>query len=267
MKSKNHKFSEVRKNLTQLDENEINIQIFYKNESVISRLIGLYSIDINGFNFRIPLRFCDYEGRFPSLASAVRFPFILLGYVINKLTNTYIMKSPKPFIVVDAVKFIEKRISKGTKVLEVGAGNSTLWFLGKGCDVTSVEHDEIWAKEILSRADSSTSVLGGALVIEKRQGNEALTFLNSLNQKYDVILVDCMNAYTSRYEVMKIVRQKLNPNGILVLDNSDGPVNWKAVDLMGASNVRVFTGYAYNCPFVCQTRIWDANGMTFSDCH
>ena len=59
-------------------------------------------------------------------------------YLIQKLTKKYVVRNAKPFLVTDAVDFIEKNIADGSRVLEVGAGNSTIWFLAHGCRVTSL---------------------------------------------------------------------------------------------------------------------------------
>lgn len=57
-----------------------------------------------------------------------------------------------PWVTDGAIDFLDTFISERrkmgftTKVFEFGSGNSTLYFLSKGCFVTSVEHDANWAK-------------------------------------------------------------------------------------------------------------------------
>lgn len=63
-----------------------------------------------------------------------------------------------PWVTDGAIDFLDTFISERrkmgfpTKVFEFGSGNSTLYFLSKGCFVTSVEHDTNWAKKIIDTA-------------------------------------------------------------------------------------------------------------------
>jgi hypothetical protein len=63
-----------------------------------------------------------------------------------------------PWITDGAIDFLDtfilerRKIGFSTKVFEFGSGNSTLYFLSKGCFVTSVEHDTSWAKKIIDAA-------------------------------------------------------------------------------------------------------------------
>ena len=256
--AKDDSFDALQKRVVKLDEDQLNINFSYKRPILLNKILGLHTISVNEYTFRRALRFKDILGNRPSFRSSLKFPGILFKYVFQKLSKNYILKKPLPFLVVDAVDFIEKHISTGSKVLEVGAGNSTLWFLKKGCNVTSIEHNKKWAKEIIIHGEEIIKKDGGKLLIEVSKGEEALTYLSKLDQNFDLILIDSMNEYTSRYEALKILKDKLSVDGIIILDNSDGVVNWKALAVLNGVKKRTFTGYAYNCPFVCQTTIWQA---------
>jgi len=143
----------------------------------------------------------------------------------------------------------------------VGAGNSTIWLLSHGCSVTSFEHDKDWAKDIENSAKRLRNYLSGMLEIKVCEGDDALTRMAEFDGNYDVILIDSMNAFTSRFESIKILNEKLSPSGILVLDNSDGVVNWKALAEMDGVTSKKFTAYAYNCPVFCQTTVWHASDI------
>lgn len=258
----NKSISEFRDQIVKLPEEDINIQIYYDKPKFLRQLLGLYSIKVNEFSYSRALRITDFDGRLPSLKSTFKFPGIILKYALQKINKRYVMKKPKPFIVVDAVDYIAKHLHTGSKVLEVGAGNSTLWFLENGCEVTSIEHDKRWAKEILSHAKRSNRFCFSNLTMKVCEGAQALQFLDDTNNKYDVILVDSMNFHTSRYEAIKILKNRLTENGILVLDNSDGIVNWKAMNVLKGIERKQFSGYAYNCPYVSQTTIWHSNDIS-----
>ena len=99
------------------------------------------------------------------------------------------------------------------------------------------------------------------LEIKVCEGDGALTRMAELDGNYDVILIDSMNAFTSRFESIKILKEKLSLSGILVLDSSDGVVNWKALAEMDGVTSKKITGYAYNCPVVSQTTVWYASDI------
>lgn len=258
---KNMMLESFRAELIKLDETEIEIDYVYKKPVFFRKLLGLCTINVNHFSFERAVRFTDIDGNLPSFRSALSYPGILIKYSIQKLTKKYVVKNPKPFLVTDAVDYIEKTITDDCKVLEVGAGNSTLWFLRHGCKVKSIEHNSSWAKDIEENAKKITNGTSAELDLKVFEGEEALEYMSKIDQKFDIILIDSMNFYTSRYESIKILKEKLTADGILVLDNSDGVVNWKAVSEMDGVKSEVFTGYAFNCPFVCQTTVWHASDI------
>lgn len=260
--SKEENIARHRAIIENLNEDNIFIEFRYDKPALLRKILGLNTIVVNEFEFMRALRLTDIDGNWPSFRSTMLYPGILIKYFIQKILKKYIVHNPKPFIVVDAVSYIDNFISDNCKVLEVGAGNSTLWFLNKGCQVLSIEHDKEWATEIEMHAKCNKSISNTNFEIRVSEGKEALKFMSELNQKFDIILIDSMNAFTSRYESIKILKEKLSINGILILDNSDGPVNWKAMSEMGnIRNKKTFTGFAYNSSFVCQTTIWKSSDI------
>ena len=76
------------------------------------------------------------------------------------------------------------RLVEGTeRVLEFGAGSSTLWLDRMGCDVTTYEHHERWATTI--RANVSDNV---TLIHEDAYHLHAREHLTG--QKFDIIVID-----------------------------------------------------------------------------
>ena len=236
----------------------------YKHPKLLRKILGMYTIRVNDFEFTRCLRFTDIDGYLPSLKSSVVYPIIMLKYLFQKLTKKYTIKNPKPFIVFDAVEYMEKFIAsldRQCSVLEVGAGNSSLWFLSKGCKVLSFEHSKEWASDILQHAEKAYPNVSKNLQIDLCQGSEALNKISHVSENFDIILIDSMNEFTSRFEAIKILKNKVSEDGILVLDNSDAPVNWKALSEMQNVKFERFTGYAYNCPVVCQSTIWQGSDI------
>jgi len=67
----------------------------------------------------------------------------------------FILKIERPFtpeLCVSAQKLIKQYILPGKRVLELGSGYSTLWFLEMGCHVVSFEHSLEWYTEVSKAA-------------------------------------------------------------------------------------------------------------------
>ena len=65
---------------------------------------------------------------------------------------------PVPWITYPAKEVLDRVIRPSAKVLEYGAGNSSLWWSGKVSLVAAVEHDAAWADAIRDQAPDNLTV-------------------------------------------------------------------------------------------------------------
>jgi predicted O-methyltransferase YrrM len=158
----------------------------------------------------------------------------------------------------DAIKFLDKIFRPGMKVLELGGGNSSLWFLERGANLTTYEHSSDWGTYLTSRINSKPEFYyTGKMNLKIMQGEETVRDLESHDDHtFDIILVDSMNDFTRRNDCMRAAMKKVKKGGWLILDNSDNPVNWRGADLLNGKDMIKFTGYSPMSLFVCQTTIW-----------
>ena len=232
----------------------------YKNP-VIDRLLGRTTLEWNCDDghketLTASLRFTDYEGNKPSWYSITKLPFILKTYLESK--RSPIMRRPVPFLTMDAIKFLDSMVRPGMRVLEIGGGNSSLWFLERGVNLTTYEHDGEWGKmvqEVISTHPEhyhaerfNLKIMSGANVV-----NDLKTLTN---QHFDIVLVDSMNDFTRRTDCLRVAKEKVKEGGWVILDNSDNPANWPADDIMLGKEMNRFTGYSPMSLFVCQTSFW-----------
>lgn len=235
------------------------MRTFYRRP-LLDRLTGHYTVEweteegpqiLTAHN-----RLTDLEGHLPSLASLMRLPQVAGSYLAAR--RHPILPEPVPFLVWDAIRFLEGALKPGMRVLEVGSGNSTLWFLKRGCRVTSIEHSEAWARHVRGyvseRLDERYAerleqhVVAGEAAVQRIERFD--------DRQFDLALVDCMNEYTSRPDALRAARPKVRADGWMVLDNSDHPQNGPAVEHM-ADRTRIrFTGFAPMASVVCQTSAW-----------
>lgn len=133
-----------------------------------------------------------------------------------------------PWLTDGAVDFIDSHIFwlKSNKlinprVFEFGSGNSTLYFLSRGCYVRSVEHDEVWAEKI--KQVSSNFGYEDRLEMVRQDRPYDNAFLSShVKDGFDLVLIDgrdrvkCLGTVLSN---IKISHGAKPP--IIILDNTE----------------------------------------------
>ena len=164
---------------------------------------------------------------------------------LQSLRPNYLLDKPSPWISFDAIDFISQHVKPQWKVFEYGSGGSTLFWLSKGCDCVSVEHDSAWSNTLTSRFSSTTKIVYRFIAPELLPDSGASSpvdvadptsyrsgagdYLNYSFKKYvesideypdgyfDLILVDGR----ARPSCMLRSISKLKPGGLLVLDNAE----------------------------------------------
>ncbi len=201
---------------------------------------------------RVHNRLTDFEGRLPSLLSCACLPWIAWTRVLAKARK--IVPAPIPFLSMGAVMWLARRVQPGCRVLEWGGGNSTLWFLGRGAEVVTIESSPEWSREIEDEARKRN--VATRLNLQNLSGSAALDFAAGLGRDFDFVLVDCAQAETSRQEAMHASWSKVRRGGWMILDNSDHPHHWEAVREMSPHPGVHFTGYGPMSLVVTRTSLW-----------
>jgi len=122
-----------------------------------------------------------------------------------------------PWITDGAVTFLDGFIGtfekEKPKVFEFGIGNSSLYFLQRGCSVTGVDHDTEWAKKV--RATSELFGLGKRLNISIA---ERPYYRSYTGNGYDIISIDGRD----RVKCLEyVVNCEWKSGSILLLDNTE----------------------------------------------
>lgn len=148
---------------------------------------------------------------------------------------------PKPWMPPDAVSFlgdIVRDLSESrdpVRVLEFGAGSSTVWFDNAGCRVVSVEHNLKW----LERVKKSTTWHTFLVYHQTPYAGITEYFPDGL---FDIVLVDGRR----RVECLERSIRLVAPGGWLILDDANRPryvFAHRAVENVGwEKHVKVSTG-------------------------
>lgn len=232
------------------------VRTFYERpvlDRISARYVVAWTSSDGEHRIRVHNRLRDLQGRPPSWRSVLRLPHVLATYWAVR--RKPLLTRPLPFLTYDAIRQLAQIVAPGTRVLELGSGNSTLWLLQRGAHVTSIEHDPTWASSV--RAEAEQRGFGARLALHCEDGSEALARIaNAREAEFDLALIDCKNAFTSRYHAVELARAKVRSGGWLCLDNSDHPNNWAAAELMADRPRWTHSGYGPMCAVVTQTSLW-----------
>jgi hypothetical protein len=114
--------------------------------------------------------------------------------------------------------WLKQAMGKNPNVFEFGAGNSTLYFLSRGCNVTSVEHDEEWAEKIEKVSDFFDYQERLKMFCRPRPYNESI---KGGNKDFDLIIVDGRDRVSCLESVIAEEKKKDDGKAILILDNTE----------------------------------------------
>ena len=160
------------------------------------------------------------------------FKSLFAIYDLDKLVDLDLAWWPFKTMEILEVKFQKNQHEQKYKVLEWGSGASTIWLLRRGFEVTSIEHDEVWGRQVLVKARNLG--LNFKLIMcapersshpkrpSNKRGFEHLDFENYVNAvpaktMFDLIVIDGR----SRESCLKVAWSHLKRDGIILFDNSN----------------------------------------------
>lgn len=120
-----------------------------------------------------------------------------------------------------------ERPPRPPRVLEFGAGWSTVWFAQLGADVVSVEHSGRWFAEVARALARLYLRADLRLVAPDDFPAQAAEFPDG---HFSLVLVDCIDG--QRLPCVAASLSKLRPGGLLVLDDSHWDMLRPAFDLL-----------------------------------
>jgi hypothetical protein len=148
-----------------------------------------------------------------------------------------------PFRLID---LLGERLEPGMRVFEYGGGGSTLWFLDRGLEVVTDEHDATWGR-ILEETTTSTS--WDLLVHPLDDGGAA--YVGAIDDypdgHFDLVVVDGR----FRARCVDAALAKIRPGGMLVVDDVDRAryaaaleaVPWPRTDFVGFAPAKPSLSY------------------------
>ncbi len=114
-----------------------------------------------------------------------------------------------PWLHPEAVEYLEGLLTPEMRVLEHGAGGSTLWFAERVKEVVTLEHNPEWAEKMRALAPANVRVI--------HTGTQEAR----VTCPFDLFLID--GAREQRGQMILLSPQLVKPGGWVVLDNANRP--------------------------------------------
>jgi hypothetical protein len=120
-----------------------------------------------------------------------------------------------PWYTYPAIEYLSNLDFTQQSVFEYGSGNSSLWWSKKAKSVVSIEHDKEWYDKVRS------SFGGNQTLLYKENNSEYEESITTLNDKYDVIIIDGIRRVECANIIEKYLNKESNEGCLVILDNSD----------------------------------------------
>lgn len=118
---------------------------------------------------------------------------------------------PIPLMSYAFIEYVMGLDISGFSVLEIGGGNSTIFWANQAKSVLTLEHDSSWHAEVNDKIPANVDLRFIA------QGEYAAR-ISELERRFELIIIDCA---ANRFECANAIDGKLARGGIVVLDNSE----------------------------------------------
>ena len=178
-----------------------------------------------------------YELDFARLKSdSFSLPLHLNLWLKDRVLGQSPLQAGFPWINYVVIQFLHHYLKPDMRVLEFGAGGSSVFFLKKKVKLFSIEHENSWIKEV--HEILSPKHLKNWIPHYMKSSNpnqqvpEPKDYLSKIetidNSSIEIALIDGRN----RVECIKKSMPKIKPGGCIILDNSDRPEYAPAYQLL-----------------------------------
>ena len=179
-------------------------------------------------------RFHTERGELMPLLAFFRIPKAL----IDRLTGRYKFI---PWIVPEAVSFLQRRMNQNWKVFEFGSGWSTIWYARHCKKITSIEDNIAWYKVVEDRVLKSHIDNCELKLVNQEKFTDVISAFP--DESFDLIVVDGSEENKdSRVKAILSSMDKIKKGGYLLLDDSDRPQYRSVPEILSGWKLHQFTG-------------------------
>jgi SAM-dependent methyltransferase len=181
-------------------------------------------------------RFHDLTGRLLPLESWISLPLAVMDMTLRMAGR----RRPQPWISYRAARDIERLLLPAWRVLEFGAGMSTIWLAKHSKFVVSVEANAEWYRRVMAML-----ALYGLRNVDLRYRPTVDEYTGAISPEdgvFDLALIDG----DWREETVAPALRAVRPGGLIYVDNADGPGRQAAELLLAVprEHLRYYTDLA-----------------------
>lgn len=181
----------------------------------------------------------------------LRFTLLVLTDPLLDYLNYYIKgerklnkKKPVPRYAFHTLSWLEKKIKQGDikKVVEWGAGNSTLWYAKMGCKVVAIEDNKKWADVLLEIINENT--VSSIQLMYCQNKFEYINVPEDILTDADLIVIDGRNRVECALYIARLIKKKIIKNKIILFDDAQRDKYKLGIEILKsiAHNWEAFTG-------------------------
>jgi hypothetical protein len=159
-----------------------------------------------------------------SVVTAVFTPFFHY-YQAGHFRSSFLLRAvdrfgdPLPWYTYPSIDFLSRRSFSGRRVLEFGAGQSTLWWATRAGSVIAIDADKRWFEKIKCAAPLNVAVY----FAHSPDAETCITHVRKIldeaePKRFDIVVIDGLY----RAELVDVAIGVLEENGAIICDNSDG---------------------------------------------
>jgi hypothetical protein len=142
--------------------------------------------------------------------------------VLRDHENNYL-----PWFTYPAIEALKDWDLSDKRVFEYGSGYSTLFWAARAREVVSVEHNRAWYEKISGLAPQNARVI--LAPIDKKEDyhpspelrEQFRAYAEAIEGRFQIIVIDGYARSRVRYQCAQAALPHLDPNGLIILDNSD----------------------------------------------
>lgn len=141
-------------------------------------------------------------------------------------------ESPPPHLNYQAVDFLERVITRESRVLEWSSGTSTAFFAKRAALTVSIEHDPVWMQRLPTLENHEVHLVESKYEDWYRDDTAKSYSSKPLDLGvFDVVLIDGL----ARLDCARVAETLLAPRGFIVLDDLHDPGLGEARAHLGAT--------------------------------
>ena len=146
---------------------------------------------------------------------------------------------PIPWYTYSSIEYFSALDFRTSRIFEYGCGSSSVFWSNRSASVIAVENDPTWAARMRVQAPSNL------VIIEAIDRNEYVQSPLRLGKRFDVIVIDGR----FRHDCVAVAAEVVEPNGMLILDNSDWypaacenlrKMGWQQIDFSGFGPINAY---------------------------